>query len=78
MIREYAKQVVHNAVAQHPLTYQLSSSNPPAPRQLSQVFMFSMTFYDMEYPFGQFGLVALPVFPPRFLWPTSLLAGRAA
>lgn len=78
MIKEYTKQVMHNAIAQHQLT-----NAQPVPKQQSRPpanlrsFLFIMTSYGIEYPFGQFGSAVLAVSPPSFLCTSSLLAGRA-
>ena len=75
---KYIEQVRHNAIAHHlPTDAQLLSEQRSLPAQLPPVYILDMTSHGMEYPFGQFGSGALAVSPPKFLCPSSLLAGWA-
>ena len=70
------KQVMHNAIAHHPLTdAQPIPKQPPPP---SPYILFSMPSDGMEYPFGQFGSAALGLSPPSSCCTPSLPAGRTA
>ena len=72
---------MHNAIAHRsPTDAQLvpkRQSTPPYSSQLPPVYILDMTSHGLEYPFGQFGSAALAVSSPKFLCPSSLLAGRA-
>lgn len=66
------KKIMHNTIAGWPLTDgMIISSWPTLP-----VYTLSMPYYDMEYPFGEFGSVApamlsasvLPAFCPSPHW----------
>jgi len=62
--KEYAKRVMHSAIAHYPMPSLFPSSNPwPTP----PVYVLSMTSYGIIYPFGQFGSAVLAVSPPSFL-----------
>lgn len=80
MVKEYTKQVMHNAIVHHlladaQLVPKQWATNPPA--NSSQVLLFSGIPDGMEYLFGQFGPAVLAVSPLKFLC-LQLLAGRAA
>ena len=47
-------QVMHNAIAHHPLTDAQLVPEPRSapPSQLPPVYILGMTFHGMEYPFG--------------------------
>lgn len=75
MIKACKKQVTHNAFSHHPQTDDLSSG-PPAPGQLSPVYMLSVVLYGMGWLLGHLGSVVTSMSPP-ILHPSSLLAGRA-
>ena len=48
---------------------------PSLPSSSPSSVLLSMTWYGMEYPFGQLELAVLAVSPPSFLCTTSLLTG---
>ena len=59
---------MYDAIAHHQLTdAQPIPEQQPCPPASSPQFLFSMTSYGMEYPFGQFGTAVLAVPPPGFL-----------
>ena len=75
---EYTKQVMHNAIAHHPLTdAQSVPEHQSLPAPLFLIYILGMTSHGMEYPFGQLGSAVLAVSPHNFLCPSSLLAGWA-
>lgn len=43
------RQVMQNAIAHHPLTDGLAAIPPPG--QLTPVYILSMMYYGVEYPF---------------------------
>ena len=49
-IKPKKRQVMHNAIAHHPLTNARAAIAPPG--QLPPVYILGMTSYGMEYPFG--------------------------
>lgn len=69
------KQVMHNTIAHHPLTDDAHHPVHPltaiaTPSQLSPVY--SMSFYCVEYPFGQCRPTVLAVLSFSFLYTCSL------
>ena len=78
-IKPKKRQVIHNAIAHHPLTDAQPVPEQPSasPSQLPPVYILGMASFGMEYPFGHFGSAVLAVSPPSFLCPSSLLVGWA-
>ena len=69
---------MHNAIAYHlPTDVQLVPEQRFPTTPLAPVYILDMTSHGMEYPVGQFGSAVLAVSPPKFLCPSSLLAGWA-
>ena len=79
MIKEYAKQVMHNVIAHHLLTNAQSVPEQwlPSPGQFPLFFLFKVMSYGVGCPFGQLGSADLAVSPPSFPCTPSLLTGRA-
>lgn len=72
---EYTEQVKHNAPLIVP--HHLSTGIQPIPKPtFSPVYILGMMSHDMEYSLGLSGSVVLPVSPPNFLCPSTLLTGR--
>lgn len=76
--RIYAKQVMHNVITHHQLTYtqpgpSCSSLPFPSPSKLPLVLLFIMMLHDMEYLFDQFGSAVFAVSLPSFLLLAHLL-----
>lgn len=65
---------MHNTVIHLLLTdaQPISGRQSTAPGQLPPVYMLSMTFYGVEYPFGQFRLAVLAKLPPSLLCISTL------
>ena len=59
------RQVMHNAIAHHPLTDAQAVIQPSWPAL--PVYILNMSSYGMEYPFGSFRSAVLAMLPPSFL-----------
>lgn len=62
------EQVMHSAIAYHPLTNaQLLSEHWQPPQPTPVVLLFSVMSHGMEYPFGQFGSAVSVLSTPSLL-----------
>lgn len=78
-IYTYTKQVMHRAIAHHPLT---SAQSVPKkwqhPQPTLPILFFSVKPYGMGYPLGQFRSVSSGSVPSQLLVHTKLLSERSA